>query len=258
MLWLPLPACCLVGDGRNTVSESTVSNTELSELIGPHCVPEREIELSEFLSAYYLCAKAKSPSMSQNSPSLLENSVSSLFQNSTLETVFRSLPIVDWSHSDIAELCCDFHFKLVALWIAGLTATWRSWVHQVSRSLCDCADGGVLTEREISQRVLGPGGRRPTPIHVGTLETTLVSFRVCWVSAKMRFVWAILYGMLYVIPCLVDVSLFLVWARDSEHLFGVRFIYKNATWFCVLGAVPGAGSSLNSRCSSPLGRLPRS
>ena len=49
-------------------------------------------ELSEFLSAYYLCAKAKSPSFSQNSPSLPQNSVSSLFRNSTLETVFRPFP----------------------------------------------------------------------------------------------------------------------------------------------------------------------
>ena len=67
----------LIGNGPNTVSESTVSNTELSE----------------FLSAYYLCAKANSPSFSQNSPSLPRNSVSSLLRNSTLETVFRPFPI---------------------------------------------------------------------------------------------------------------------------------------------------------------------
>ena len=35
---------------------------------GPHRIPGRE--LSEFLSAYYLCAKANSPSFSQNSLSL--------------------------------------------------------------------------------------------------------------------------------------------------------------------------------------------
>ena len=39
-----------IGNGPNTVSESTASNTELSELFGPHRVPERE--LSEILSAY--------------------------------------------------------------------------------------------------------------------------------------------------------------------------------------------------------------
>ena len=66
-----------LGDGPNTVSESTVSNTELSEFFFcPHRVPGRE--LSEFLSAYYLCEKANSPSFSQNSPSLPRNSVSSL------------------------------------------------------------------------------------------------------------------------------------------------------------------------------------
>ena len=50
-----------LGNGPNTVSGSTVSNTKLSEC--------------EFLSAYYLCAKANSPSFSQNSPSLPQNSV---------------------------------------------------------------------------------------------------------------------------------------------------------------------------------------
>ena len=65
-----------IRDRPNTVSESTVSNTELSEFFCPHRVLERE--LSEFLSAYYLCAKVNSPSFSQNSPS-------SLFRNSTLQ-----------------------------------------------------------------------------------------------------------------------------------------------------------------------------
>ena len=74
------------GNGPNTVSESTHSNTELSEFFGAHRVPGGK--LSEFLSAYYLCAKANSPSLLQNSPSLLQNSVSSLIRNSTLETVF--------------------------------------------------------------------------------------------------------------------------------------------------------------------------
>ena len=78
-----------VRNGPNTFSGSTVSNTELSEFFCPHRVPGRE--LSEFLSAYYLCAKA---SFRQNSPSLPQNSVSSLFRNSTLETVFRPFPIL--------------------------------------------------------------------------------------------------------------------------------------------------------------------
>ena len=76
-----------LGNGPNTVSESTVSNTGLSEFFGPRRVPRRE--LSEFCWAYDLCAKANSPSFPQNSPSLPQNSVSSLFRNSTLETVFR-------------------------------------------------------------------------------------------------------------------------------------------------------------------------
>ena len=54
------------GNGPKTVSESTVSNTELREFFG---------ELSEFLSAHYLCVNANSPSSSQNSPSLPQNSV---------------------------------------------------------------------------------------------------------------------------------------------------------------------------------------
>ena len=81
----------LFGNGANTVSESTVSNTKLSEFFGPHRLPGGK--LSEFLSAYYLCAKANSPSFLQNSPSLPQNSVSSLLRNSTLETVFRPFPI---------------------------------------------------------------------------------------------------------------------------------------------------------------------
>ena len=62
------PVCSPFGNGPNTVSESTVSNTELSEVFGPHRVLGRD--LSEFLSGYYLCAEANSPSLSRNSPSL--------------------------------------------------------------------------------------------------------------------------------------------------------------------------------------------
>ena len=55
------------GNGPSTFSESTVSNTGLREFFGAHWVPGSE--LSEFLSAYYLCVNANSPSFSQNSPS---------------------------------------------------------------------------------------------------------------------------------------------------------------------------------------------
>ena len=80
----------LIGNGPNTVSGSTVSNTELSEFFGAHWVSGSE--LIEFLSAYDLCVNANSASLSQNSASLPQNSVSSLLRNSTLETVFRPFP----------------------------------------------------------------------------------------------------------------------------------------------------------------------
>ena len=80
-----------VGNGPNTVSERRVSNTELSRIFGSHRVPGRE--LSECLSAYYnLCAEANLPSFSQDLPSLVQNSVSSLFQNSALKTVLHPFP----------------------------------------------------------------------------------------------------------------------------------------------------------------------
>ena len=65
-----------IGDVPNTVLESTVSSAELGEFVGPRRGLGRA--LSEFLSPYYLCAKANSRSFSQNSPSLPQNSVSSL------------------------------------------------------------------------------------------------------------------------------------------------------------------------------------
>ena len=49
--------CGHFGNGPHTVSESTVSNTELSEFFGPHRVPGRE--LSEFLSAYFLVCQSE-------------------------------------------------------------------------------------------------------------------------------------------------------------------------------------------------------
>ena len=96
MIWQREAHKCLPGyhnseiNGPHTVSGSTVSNTELSEFFWAHWVPGSE--LSEFLSAYYLCANAHSPSFWQNSPSLPQNSASSLLRNSTLETVFRPIP----------------------------------------------------------------------------------------------------------------------------------------------------------------------
>ena len=78
------------GNGPNTVSESMVSKHRTQWFFHSHRLPGRE--LSEFLSAYYVCAKANSPSLSQNSSSLAKNPVSPIFQNSTLETVFCPFP----------------------------------------------------------------------------------------------------------------------------------------------------------------------
>ena len=44
------------------------------------------------LSLLFVCKRELSPSFSQNSPSLPQNSANSLFWNSTLETVFRPFP----------------------------------------------------------------------------------------------------------------------------------------------------------------------
>ena len=71
-----------LGDGPNTVSESMVSNTGLSDFFGPDRVPGGE--LSAVPSAHYLCAKANASSCSQNSPSLPQKSVSSHFSETVL------------------------------------------------------------------------------------------------------------------------------------------------------------------------------
>ena len=47
------------GEKTTAISEGTVSNAELSQFFTAHQVPGRE--LSEFLSAYDLCAKANLP-----------------------------------------------------------------------------------------------------------------------------------------------------------------------------------------------------
>ena len=66
---------------------NSVSFFWLTELRGANSVSSSQ-------PIIFLCAKADSPSFSQNSPSLPQNSVSSLFRNSTLETVFRPFPIL--------------------------------------------------------------------------------------------------------------------------------------------------------------------
>ena len=62
------------GDGPNTVSESAVSNTELSEFFGAHRVPGRENSVSS--SQPFVCVTKRTHRVfSQNSPSLPQNSV---------------------------------------------------------------------------------------------------------------------------------------------------------------------------------------
>ena len=51
---------------------------------------------SEIFSVYDLCAQANAPSFSQGSASFAQNSVSSLFRDSALETVFCQFPIPKW------------------------------------------------------------------------------------------------------------------------------------------------------------------
>ena len=78
-----------VRDGPNMVAESTASNTELSELVGAHRVLGGE--LSEFLSAFSVSAKANSLSFLQNSPSLAHNFPLSLVPNGALK---NNVPLI--------------------------------------------------------------------------------------------------------------------------------------------------------------------
>ena len=82
-----------IGNGPNTVSGSTVSNTELSDFfLGAHWVPGSE--LSEFLSAYYLCAKANSPSFSRKThrvfPKFLSEAQWVLFSETVLSKQYSA------------------------------------------------------------------------------------------------------------------------------------------------------------------------
>ena len=63
-----------------------------------HRVPGRE--LSEFLSAYFLCAKANSPSFFSRTHQVCPKTQWVLFRNSTLETVFRLFPKKSWTKID--------------------------------------------------------------------------------------------------------------------------------------------------------------
>ena len=140
-----------VGNGPNMVSESTLSSTELSEFFGPHRVPGRE--LSEFLSAYYLCAKANSPSFLRNSPSLPQNSVSSLspkqYSRNSIPPVSHN---VHFGRFGPSWDCPDFES-----WVKTEVLTKECWV-----------GGGVdhlkLTgSRKLTPARVEPRGRRQMP-----------------------------------------------------------------------------------------------
>ena len=88
----------LLRNGPSTVSESTASFQGNCGLVGDHAsqpllknAKPRACELSEILSACYLCAKANSPRFWKNSPSVLSSEA--------LGTVFRPFP----SHSLMAQ-----------------------------------------------------------------------------------------------------------------------------------------------------------
>ena len=59
--------------GRIRFQRARFQTLSSVSFFGPHQFPGRE--LSKLLSAFYLCAKANSPSFSENSPSLPQNSV---------------------------------------------------------------------------------------------------------------------------------------------------------------------------------------
>ena len=67
-----------------------------------HRVPGRE--LSEFLSAYHFFRESELTEFLQYSPRLPQNSLSSLFRNSTLETVFRPFPSMGFLVSQHGQL----------------------------------------------------------------------------------------------------------------------------------------------------------
>ena len=83
-----------VGDGPSTVSESMASNTKLSEFFGVLTELRGESSLSSYQPILGLLKKRTyRVFVAQSSPSMPQNLVSSLFQSSALETVFRPAPM---------------------------------------------------------------------------------------------------------------------------------------------------------------------
>ena len=80
----------LSGTGRIRFRRARFETPSSVSFFCPHRVPGGE--LSEFLSAYFLCQSELTEFFPQNSPSLPQNSVSSPVRNGTLETVFCLFP----------------------------------------------------------------------------------------------------------------------------------------------------------------------
>ena len=74
----------------DTVSESTVSNPEVSENFEPHRVPGTE--LSEFMSAYVCQSELTEFFIAELTEFALELGELYLFRDSTLEAVLRLFP----------------------------------------------------------------------------------------------------------------------------------------------------------------------
>ena len=94
VFWLPFSSGHISETGRIRFRRARFQTPNSVSSFCSHRVLGRE--LSEFLSAYYVCDKANSPSFSQNSPSLPQNSVR-LSEFSSLKQCSRnSIPPVSW------------------------------------------------------------------------------------------------------------------------------------------------------------------
>ena len=121
--------------GRIRFPESTVSNTKLSELFGPHRVPGREL--------------SESRSSLQNPPSLLQKSVSSLFRNSTLETVFRPFPHCTCAVGPLCQNSSDLGHseQSLKIWLFllcefGVCCPWKN--KEIHKNRCNSRIWGFL------------------------------------------------------------------------------------------------------------------
>ena len=108
---------------------STASNTELSELFGPHRVPWRELSESSVQTMIYV--QKHLTEFSQNSPRLPQNSMSSLFRNSTIGNsritfhhfIFRELFLVIISFGLHRKILAELFLVICRICISCLTSS---------------------------------------------------------------------------------------------------------------------------------------